>query len=206
MKYFLDIETKNVDISELSFDNPKGWEISCICVVSEDNEIYTFSDARDELIEESIFRNRINNEPDFIWNNYPLNHFHEFIEQLMWDDEHLVITKNGAKFDIPIIEEYLGVSLEGLLNHYDIEKHIMDESGERYRLSELIHYHIGKEEGKLLEAKYAPTLWNQGYYEVVVGYCIDDCYKTLQVYNDAKMRGFYSAIDRHGTELKKVLF
>ena len=71
MRYFLDIETKNVDISELSFDNPKGWEISCICVVSESNEIYTFSDARDELIEEAIFRNRINNEPDFIWNNRP---------------------------------------------------------------------------------------------------------------------------------------
>lgn len=205
MLYFLDIETKNVDISDLAFDDPKGWEISCICIVSEDNEIYTFSDARDELIEEAIFRNRINNEPDFIWNNRPLSHFFQFLEHLLWDKEHLVITKNGAKFDIPIIEEYLNVSFEGI-NHYDIEKHIMDESGERYRLSELIHYHIGKEEGKLLEAKYAPTLWSQGYYEVVVGYCIDDCYKTLQVYNDARMRGFYSAIDKHGVELKKVLF
>ena len=205
MLYFLDIETKNVDISDLSFDEPKGWEISCICVVSEYNEIYTFSDARDELIEEAIFRNRIETEPDFIWNNRPLSHFFQFLEHLLWDEEHLVITKNGAKFDIPIIEEYLNVSFEGI-NHYDIEKHIMDESGERYRLSELIHYHIGKEEGKLLEAKYAPTLWSQGYYEVVVGYCIDDCYKTLQVYNDARMRGFYSAIDKHGVELKKVLF
>ena len=205
MLYFLDIETKNVDISDLSFDDPKGWEISCICVVSEDNEIYTFSDARDELIEDAIFRNRINNEPDFIWNNRPLSHFFQFLEHLLWDEEHLVITKNGAKFDIPIIEEYLNVSFDGI-NHYDIEKHIMDESGERYRLSELIHYHIGKEEGKLLEAKYSPTLWSQGYYEVVVGYCIDDCYKTLQVYNDARMRGFYSAIDKHGVELKKVLF
>lgn len=206
MRYFLDIETSNVDISDLSFDNPNGWEISCICVVSEENEIFTFSDVRDELFEEAIFRHRIDNEPDFIWNNRPLSHFHQFIEHLMWDDEHIIITKNGAKFDIPIIEEYLGVSLEGLLNHYDIEKHIMDESGERYRLSELIHYHVGKEEGKLLEAKYAPTLWSQGYYEVVVGYCIDDCYKTMKVYDDAKMRGFYSAIDRNGMELEKVLF
>ena len=204
MLYFLDIETKNVDISDLSFDDPKGWEISCICVVSEDNEIYTFSDARDELIEEAIFRNRINNEPDFIWNNRPLSHFFQFLEHLLWDEEHLVITKNGAKFDIPIIEEYLNVSFDGI-NHYDIEKHIMDESGERYRLSELIHYHIGKEEGKLLEAKYAPTLWSQGYYEVVVGYCIDDCYKTLQVYNDAKMRGYYCGIDSQGITLKKVM-
>ena len=205
MRYFLDIETKNVDISDLSFDNPKGWEISCICVVSEENDIFTFSDVRDELLEDAIFRNRMEDEPDFIWNNRPLSHFFQFLEHLIWDDEHLLITKNGAKFDIPIIEEYLKVSFKGI-NHYDIEKHIMDESGERYRLSELIHYHIGKEEGKLLEAKYAPTLWSQGYYEVVVGYCIDDCYKTLQVYNDAKMRGFYSAIDRHGVELQKVLF
>ena len=204
MLYFLDIETKNVDISDLSFDDPKGWEISCICVVSEDNEIYTFSDARDELIEDAIFRNRINNEPDFIWNNRPLSHFFQFLEHLLWDEEHLVITKNGAKFDIPIIEEYLNVSFDGI-NHYDIEKHIMDESGERYRLSELIHYHIGKEEGKLLEAKYAPTLWSQGYYEVVVGYCIDDCYKTLQVYNDARMRGYYCGIDSQGITLKKVM-
>jgi hypothetical protein len=205
MRYFLDIETKNVDISDLSFDNPKGWEISCICVVSEENDIFTFSDVRDELLEDAIFRNRMEDEPDFIWNNRPLSHFFQFLEHLIWDDEHLLITKNGAKFDIPIIEEYLKVSFKGI-NHYDIEKHIMDESGERYRLSELIHYHIGKEEGKLLEAKYAPTLWSQGYYEVVVGYCIDDCYKTLQVYNDARMRGFYSAIDRHGVELQKVLF
>ncbi len=205
MRYFLDIETTNVDISDLSFDNPNGWEISCICVVSEENEIFTFSDVRDELFEEAIFRHRIDNEPDFIWNNRPLNQFFQFLEHLMWDDEHLLITKNGAKFDLPIIEEYLKVSFEGI-NHYDIEKHIMDESGERYRLSELIHYHVGKEEGKLLEAKYAPTLWSQGYYEVVVGYCIDDCYKTLQVYDDARMRGFYSAIDRNGMELEKVLF
>lgn len=205
MRYFLDIETKNVDISDLSFDNPKGWEISCICVVSEENDLFTFSDVRDELLEDAIFRNRMEDEPDFIWNNRPLNQFFQFLEHLIWDDEHLLITKNGAKFDIPIIEEYLKVSFKGI-NHYDIEKHIMDESGERYRLSELIHYHLGKEEGKLLEAKYAPTLWNQGYYEVVIGYCIDDCYKTLQVYNDAKMRGFYSAIDRHGVELQKVLF
>jgi len=205
MRYFLDIETSNVDISDLSFDNPNGWEISCICVVSEENEIFTFSDVRDELFEEAIFRHRIDNEPDFIWNNRPLNQFFQFLEHLMWDDEHLLITKNGAKFDLPIIEEYLKVSFEGI-NHYDIEKHIMDESGERYRLSELIHYHVGKEEGKLLEAKYAPTLWSQGYYEVVVGYCIDDCYKTLQVYDDARMRGFYSAIDRNGMELEKVLF
>ena len=205
MRYFLDIETSNVDISDLSFDNPNGWEISCICVVSEENEIFTFSDVRDELFEEAIFRHRIDNEPDFIWNNRPLSHFHQFIEHLMWDDEHILITKNGAKFDLPIIEEYLSLSFEGI-NHYDIEKHIMDESGERYRLSELIHYHVGKEEGKLLEAKYAPTLWSQGYYEVVVGYCIDDCYKTMKVYDDAKMRGFYSAIDRNGMELEKVLF
>ena len=205
MKYYLDIETKNVDISELSFDNPKGWQISCICVVSEENEIFTFSDERDELKEDAIFRNRLENEPDFIWSNHTLNQFFQFLEHLIWDKEHLLITKNGAKFDLPIIEEYLNVSFEGI-NHYDIEKHIFDDGGERYRLSELIHYHIGKEEGKLLEAKYAPTLWNQGYYEVVIGYCIDDCYKTLQVYNDAKMKGFYSAIDRNGMELKKVLF
>tara|TARA_R110001592_G_scaffold186991_4_gene431493 strand:- start:5769 stop:6386 length:618 start_codon:yes stop_codon:yes gene_type:complete len=205
MRYFLDIETSNVDISDLSFDNPNGWEISCICVVSEENEIFTFSDVRDELFEEAIFRHRIDNEPDFIWNNRPLNQFFQFLEHLIWDDEHLLITKNGAKFDIPIIEEYLKVSFEGI-NHYDIEKHIMDESGERYRLSELIHYHVGKEEGKLLEAKYAPTLWSQGYYEVVVGYCIDDCYKTMKVYDDARMKGFYSAIDRNGMELEKVLF
>ena len=205
MRYFLDIETSNVDISELSFDNPKGWEISCICVVSEENEIFTFSDVRDELFEEAIFRHRIDNEPDFIWNNRPLSHFFQFLEHLIWDDEHILITKNGAKFDLPIIEEYLSLSFEGI-NHYDIEKHIMDESGERYRLSELIHYHVGKEEGKLLEAKYAPTLWSQGYYEVVVGYCIDDCYKTMKVYDDARMRGFYSAIDRNGMELEKVLF
>lgn len=205
MRYFLDIETSNVDISDLSFDNPKGWEISCICVVSEENEIFTFSDVKGELFEEAIFRHRIDNEPDFIWNNRPLSHFHQFIEHLMLDDEHILITKNGAKFDLPIIEEYLSLSFEGI-NHYDIEKHIMDESGERYRLSELIHYHVGKEEGKLLEAKYAPTLWSQGYYEVVVGYCIDDCYKTMKVYDDAKMRGFYSAIDRNGMELEKVLF
>tara|TARA_R110001599_G_scaffold245661_2_gene445818 strand:+ start:10270 stop:10887 length:618 start_codon:yes stop_codon:yes gene_type:complete len=205
MRYFLDIETSNVDISDLSFDNPNGWKISCICVVSEENEIFTFSDVRDELFEEAIFRHRIDNEPDFIWNNRPLNQFFQFLEHLIWDDEHLLITKNGAKFDIPIIEEYLKVSFEGI-NHYDIEKHIMDESGERYRLSELIHYHVGKEEGKLLEAKYAPTLWSQGYYEVVVGYCIDDCYKTMKVYDDARMKGFYSAIDRNGMELEKVLF
>ncbi len=204
-KYFLDIETKNVDISDLSFDNPNGWEISCICVVSEENDIFTFSDERDELIGDAIFRNRIEYESDFIWNNRPLSHFFQFLEHLTWDDEHLLITKNGAKFDLPIIEKFLNVSFEGI-NHYDIEKHIFEANGERYRLSELIHYHVGNEEGKLLEAKYAPTLWNQGYYEVVIGYCVDDCYKTMMVYNDAEMKGHYSGISVLGYELEKVLF
>jgi len=203
MIWSLDIETKNVDISDLSFDNPKGWEISCICVVSEENDIYTFSDVNEELLEDAIFRNRIETEPDFIWNNRPLNHFFQFLEDLILDKEHLVITKNGAKFDIPIIEEYLEMGIS--INHYDIEKHIFEQGGERYRLSELIHYHLGADEGKLLEAKYAPTLWNQGYYEVVIGYCIDDCYKTLQVYNDAQEKGYYCGIDKNGMTLKKVM-
>jgi hypothetical protein len=199
----LDIETKNVDISDLSFDNPKGWEISCICVVSEENDIYTFSDVSEELLEDAIFRNRIETEPDFIWNNRPLNHFFQFLEDLILDKEHLVITKNGAKFDIPIIEEYLEMGIS--INHYDIEKYIFEDCGERYRLSELIHYHLGADEGKLLEAKYAPTLWNQGYYEVVIGYCIDDCYKTLQVYNDAQEKSYYCGIDKNGMTRKKVM-
>lgn len=203
MRYFLDIETSNVDISDLSFDNPKGWEISCICVVSEENDIYTFSDVSEELLEDAIFRNRIETEPDFIWNNRPLNHFFQFLEDLILDKEHLVITKNGAKFDIPIIEEYLEMGIS--INHYDIEKYIFEDCGERYRLSELIHYHLGADEGKLLEAKYAPTLWNQGYYEVVIGYCIDDCYKTLQVYNDAQEKSYYCGIDKNGMTRKKVM-
>jgi hypothetical protein len=203
MIWSLDIETKNVDISDLSFDNPKGWEISCICVVSEENDIYTFSDVSEELLEDAIFRNRIETEPDFIWNNRPLNHFFQFLEDLILDKEHLVITKNGAKFDIPIIEEYLEMGIS--INHYDIEKYIFEDCGERYRLSELIHYHLGADEGKLLEAKYAPTLWNQGYYEVVIGYCIDDCYKTLQVYNDAQEKSYYCGIDKNGMTRKKVM-
>jgi hypothetical protein len=203
MIWSLDIETKNVDISDLSFDNPKGWEISCICVVSEENDIYTFSDVSEELLEDAIFRNRIETEPDFIWNNRPLNHFFQFLEDLILDKEHLVITKNGAKFDIPIIEEYLEMGIS--INHYDIEKYIFEDCGERYRLSELIHYHLGADEGKLLEAKYAPTLWNQGYYEVVIGYCIDDCYKTLQVYYDAQAKGHYCGIDKNGITLNKVM-
>ena len=203
MIWSLDIETKNVDISDLSFDNPKGWEISCICVVSEENDIYTFSDVSEELLEDAIFRNRKETEPDFIWNNRPLNHFFQFLEDLISDKEHLVITKNGAKFDIPIIEEYLEMGIS--INHYDIEKYIFEDCGERYRLSELIHYHLGADEGKLLEAKYAPTLWNQGYYEVVIGYCIDDCYKTLQVYNDAQEKSYYCGIDKNGMTRKKVM-
>ena len=131
MIWSLDIETKNVDISDLSFDNPKGWEISCICVVSEENDIYTFSDVSEELLEDAIFRNRIETEPDFIWNNRPLNHFFQFLEDLILDKEHLVITKNGAKFDIPIIEEYLEMGIS--INHYDIEKYIFEDCGERYR-------------------------------------------------------------------------
>lgn len=211
MIWSLDIETKNVDISNLSFDDPKGWEISCICIVNEDNDIYTFTSHNDYLLlkdsVKSIFRNRLIINDTFQWYRKSFVDLEQFIYDLEFDEEedNLIITKNGAKFDFPIIEKYLGISFEGI-NHHDIEKHIFEQNGERYRLSELIKYHIGKEEGKLLEAKYAPTLWSQGYYEVVVGYCIDDCYKTLQVYNDAKMKGFYSAIDRQGMELKKVLF
>ena len=39
----LDIETKNEDISDLAFTNPKGWEISCICLYNSDNQYFHFT-------------------------------------------------------------------------------------------------------------------------------------------------------------------
>lgn len=180
----LDIETKNEDISSLDFNNPKGWEISCICLYNSDNQYFYFVDNFMNTQPYAIFRN----EPKANWYRQNLSEFEEWFNRKIVETEELVVTKNGSNFDFPIIEEYLGIELP-YFRHIDLEEYVTIKIGERWRLNEMIAYHLGEEGSKLMDASYAPRFWNEGFREIVIGYCLDDCKKTLEVFNDAKSKG-----------------
>jgi len=180
----LDIETKNEDISDLDFNNPKGLEIACICLYNDEGWYHIFVDNYMEIEPKAIFRN----EPDARWNRQNLSSFGDWFNRKIVETGDLVITKNGAKFDFPIIQEFLGIEFD-YFRHIDLEEYVKMKIGERWRLNEMIHYHLGEDTSKMMDASYAPRFWNEGFREIVVGYCIDDCKKTFNVFNDAKAKG-----------------
>jgi len=181
----LDIETKNLDMKAegLSFDNPKGWDISCICVVSENGKSWTFTDS--ELVSAE--------------NKYSLSAFTKvFYDEII--PNHVILTHNGYRFDFPIIQEYLkrefSQDLPGYFEQFDSCDYLLGKTGVRYRLAHLVSYHLGSEASKLMDAANAPVAWAEGRHQEVVDYCLHDCLLTIQMIRDALERGHFNAIGK----------
>ena len=189
----LDIETANLSMKAegLSFNNPQGWRTACVCVydgVRDTEHFYVHPDMIDEI-------------------DYPtlLHDFNDLSNDLEnWFDEgRILVTHNGTGFDNPIISKSIedgGAGCENILSRFTYERQVdmaltlTDVTGVRYRLQHLIHGLLGMDESKLMQAQFAPIEWNKRNFEGVLQYCIDDCKKTLTVYETAKEKGEFIAV------------
>lgn len=201
----LDIETINLDMDKdnLSFEDPSGWQTSCVCIHDHHRQ-QTYQYVADPLLIDDI------QSDDLIYS----------WEFLAWDLEewfyqgYTLITKNGTSFDLPIISKEIeeggcGVAtqLNYFLNapttkitsygekdlppkHIDICLYLRNiTEGYRFSLQNLIKGCLGKSKSKLMPAKQAPEEWDKKNYRKVLDYCCSDAQYTAQVYFYGRREG-----------------
>jgi DNA polymerase elongation subunit (family B) len=219
----LDIETLNLDMDKdnLSFDDPAGWQTSCVCIHDHHRE-QTYQYVADPLLIDDI------KSDDLIYS----------WEFLAWDLEewfyqgYTLVTKNGTSFDLPIISKAIedgGCGVATPLNyfidspktkithygekdvapkHLDICLYLRDiTEGYRFSLQNLIKGCLGESESKLMAASKAPEEWNKKNYREVLEYCSSDAEYTAQVYFYGRREGRILAVgrnDKGDTEEMKV--
>lgn len=193
----LDIETKNMDMSAdgLEFDDPRGWLVSCV----------------------SVWDAGVNHQPDYNYANLPeipdsvraeyrVESFSTLQHDLQeWFDKgYLLLTKNGRKFDLPIISKPIsegGCGVGEIVAEFDANSRHLDlqvwleeaTGGIRFSLQSLVKAVIGPHESKLMEAQFAPDEWNAGNYSEVIAYCAKDAELTYQVWEMARRKGSLQA-------------
>jgi len=195
----LDIETANLDMEAegLSFDDPKGWRTSCVCVhdsMTDMTATYVHPDMVDKVADENGYSNLF---------SFEMLQYHLRSKR---NQGYVLLTHNGNKFDLPIISKAVkdgGVGgCASLLKKWPKNQMIdtcavlAKATGERYRLNHLIHGLLGEEQSKLMDAANAPKEWAKGNYDHVIRYCIDDTRKTLAVYLKACDEGEFRAIGK----------
>ena len=201
----LDIETANLDMDAegLSFDDPKGWRTSCVCLhdsMRDTTAIYVHPDKYDEIT-------RLCGGKLGIVYPFDMLQYHLRTKR---NEGYTLLTHNGLGFDLPIISKSIkdgGVGgCASLLEKWhknlmmDTCAVLMKATGVRYRLNHLIHGLLGEEQSKLMDAANAPKEWAKGNYEDVIRYCIDDTRKTLAVYLEAGNQGEFRAIGKEEYE------
>lgn len=195
----LDIETMNLDMKSegLSFDNPKGWTTSCVCIYDPTKS----ADLRNHRYGDT---NRL---PAHIVSDLNIKSWKQLKNDLAsWFDKgYTLITKNGRQFDLPIISKgirYGGCGVrkeiqqfENSHRHLDLQVYLEEVTdGIRFSLQSLISAILGPKESKLMAAEMAPLLWEAGDYLSVYEYCDYDARYTYEVWAKAKSLGSLQAI------------
>jgi len=197
----LDIETANLDMKAegLSFDDPKGWRTSVVCLhdgVLNMTHTYVHPDEYEEVKK---------THDKSLGRLYPFDVL-EYHLRRKRNEGYTLLTHNGLKFDLPIISKPIkdgGVGgCASLLKKWPKEQ-MMDTAavltqvtGERYHLNHLIHGLLGENHSKLMDAANAPIQWAEGNHAEVIRYCIDDTQKTLAVFLTAGSEGEFRAIGK----------
>lgn len=199
----LDIETKNLDISNLNFNNPKGWKVSCVCIYDptnpEDFRNYRYGD--------------LNEIPFKAETTLEIKSWKQLKEDLeIWyQSDYILITKNGLNFDLPIISKGIksgGCGVKEVIQqfedsdrHLDLQKYLEDcTQGIRFSLQNLIVAVLGANESKLMAADEAPLSWESGDYLSVYEYCDADAKYTHDVWDRARRKGSIQAIGKKDGE------
>lgn len=203
----LDIETANLDMHEegLSFSNPRGWKTSCICIYDackKKGYYYVRNPVKikqkyegimdDHPVKKQIFESLYNYEMLKV-------HLKKWLEE-----EYTLITHNGNSFDLPIISKSIemgGADVKHelkLLKQIDTCDFLLQKTGYRFNLQNLIKGLLGEEESKLMKAAFAPREWAVENYLSVLGYCMGDSIYTWEVYKAVKdNEGCFTANVKH---------
>lgn len=102
----------------------------------------------------------------------------------MLEDADCILSFNGVKFDLPIIEGILGTNLH-VNHHYDILQEIWEATASHgshkggYRLTECCERSLGME--KSGESLLAPQLAEEGRWAELIDYCINDVLLTRKL-------------------------
>ena len=204
----LDIETANLDmeVEGLKFDDPQGWKTAVVgihlCPYFSVAEPMDFVYVADSVLEEVRSKCTIAKNQRI----HPFSKFHHHLAD--WKEKgFMLLTHNGLGFDLPIISKSvqdggLGLEVKALLETWpqalmmDTCAILTKTTGVRYRLNHLIHGMLGEDSSKLMDAANAPKEWAKKNYDEVIRYCLDDCRKTLAVYQEAYKTGQFKAVGK----------
>jgi len=114
----------------------------------------------------------------------------------------LVVSFNGAWFDVPLIENHLlrNLQLREHLDLFALVKSGLDRAGKSFKghgLDALASATLGR--GKTGKASRAPELASTGHMAELFQYCLEDCLLTRDLGHFIAERGF--VIDKDGEEL-----
>lgn len=98
----------------------------------------------------------------------------------------MLIGFNSDTFDIPLLNRYYPGDLTKI-HSLDILAEVYKAMGKRVRLQSLAEATLGK--GKKGEGRQAMDWWEQGLYDKVREYCIEDVRLTRELYDYAKEHG-----------------
>ncbi len=197
----LDIETKNLDMvaDNLSFDNPQGWLVSCVSIW--DSSVNTENDYNYANLAEI---------PEAVRVAYRVESFDTLKKDLeeWYENGYLLLTKNGDKFDLPIINKSIaegGCGVSEIIQKFNHSNQHLDlqvwlenaTQGLRFSLQALVKGVLGESQSKLMEAQFAPEAWNQGKYSEVIEYCAKDSELTYLVWQVARNKGSLQAVAKN---------
>jgi DNA polymerase elongation subunit (family B) len=206
----LDIETSNLDLksNNIFFNNPKGWEISCVCVYnSYEDKLYSF--VKNPKLIKSNYQHLIKNP----FNEEILDEFHNFEMLKVFLEKwfiqgYTLLTHNGMSFDMPILCKKInkgGGDVKDIYRkytdsgrHIDTCNYLLKHTGFRFNLQNLINGVLGPQYNKLMKASFAPKEWANGNYLQVLLYCIGDVVYTYKVYDGIiDNGGSFKALVKH---------
>lgn len=191
----LDIETANLALDGIKFGDPRGWQISVICLTTSpgfeffgQNEfIFIHSDYWGILPKEITNDTRIASTQEF-----------DIFMDLVYELKIPIITHNGDNFDWPIIENS---PMRGGTGYFmdDFRKAnlLFDTAaslgnltgGLRFHLQDLLHATLGSDISKTMDAANAPIAWEEGRFTEVIDYCLADCHLTGKMFSAASADG-----------------
>lgn len=114
----------------------------------------------------------------------------------------LVVGFSLTRFDLPVLDKYFNFSTRGL-RRIDLLEEIELVIGRRISLNLLAQANLN--EGKTLNnGLEAIRLWNEGRYQELENYCLNDVRITRNLYELAKERGYLLVPGRFSDEPTKV--
>ena len=107
----------------------------------------------------------------------------------------LLIGYNSDHFDIPILNKYYSGNLANIRS-IDLLKEVRAVLGRRLRMDNVAEATLGRK--KISNGLQAVKWWNEGKYDEVIKYCMEDVRITLELYEYARKHGILKYTDFDG--------